>query len=151
MCKPGTPPPAPKTSSTPSNPDDALGFCYYLDLSLTAGQTLSDVPTQQNTNFTASVSPGVRIDGTNWKVTLPAVATSRFYNDVVGGRRDVLFQVGPNLSYSAPPTGPGVPFISFSIAATYNQNFSTLATASWRGVIIQPTLTIAFLPELPPK
>jgi hypothetical protein len=139
--QPGAPKPDPGATSE---------FCYYLDLSLTAGQTVSDAPTQQNTNFTGSVTPGWRIDCTDWKVTLPTAVTSRFYNDVVGGRRDVLFQMGPALSYSKPPTA-GEPYITFSIAATYNQNFSTLAIASWRGVIIQPTLTIAFIPLLPPK
>lgn len=138
-------------SGTPIAGVDTSGFCHYLDWSMTAGQTLSDVPTQQNTNFAGSVTPGWRIRDTDWKVTLPTVVTSRFYNDVVGGRRDVLFQIGPALSYSKPPTGSDEAFISFSIAATYNQNFSTLATASWRGVIIQPTLTIAFIPPRPAK
>ena len=140
----------PKPGVVPGKSDTA-GFCYYIDLSLTAGQTLSDVPTQQNANLVASVTPGWRIDQTDWKLTLPTVVTSRFYNDVVGGRSDVLFQIGPNLSYSKPAMGPGGPFVSFSITATYNQNFSTLSTASWRGVIIQPTLTIAFIPQSPPK
>ena len=129
---------------------DAAGFCYYLDWSLTAGQTLSDVSTQQNTNLAGSVTPGWRIRDTDWKLTLPTVVTSRFYNDVVGSRRDVLFQIGPALSYSKPAMA-GEPYVSFSVAVTYNQNCSTLAAASWRGVIIQPTLTIAFIPLSPPK
>jgi hypothetical protein len=123
------------------------GFPYYLDLSLTAGQTLSDVRTQQNTNIAGSVAPGWRINN-DWCVTLPTVVTTRFYNDVIGGRRDVLFQVGPALSYNK--TGSAGP-VSFSLTTTFNQNYSTLATASWRGVIIQPTLTIAFNPPISPK
>lgn len=144
-----------QTEAQKPDPDapkpDTSGFCHYLDLSLTAGQTLSDVSTQQNTNFTGSATPGWRIDGTDWKVTVPTVVTSRFYNEVVGGRRDVLFQIGPALSYSKPGVVAGQPSVSFSVAATYNQNFSTVTTSSWRGLIIQPTLTIAFIPERPAK
>jgi hypothetical protein len=144
LCKPATS--KPETSQKTEMSPNPGAFCYYLDWSLTAGQTLSDVPTQQNTNFAASVTPGWRIKDTDWKLTLPTVVTSRFYNDVVGGRRDVLFQIGPALSYSKPALA-GRPYITFSLAVTYNQNCSTVAAASWRGVVIQPTLTIALLPE----
>jgi hypothetical protein len=126
------------------------GFCYYTDFSFTVGQTLSNVITQQNTNFTVSATPGWRIRDTDVKLTLPITATTRIYNDVAGGRDDVLFQIGPALTYTPAPfvdsAGNGYSAL-FSMSATYNQNHSTVSTASWRGYIFMPTLTVAFQPK----
>jgi hypothetical protein len=128
------------------------GFCYYADFSFTVGQTLSDVASQQNSNFSVSVTPGWRIPNTDWKLTLPLMATGRIYNDVPSGRDDMLLQIGPALTYAPPPffDGAGVGYSAlFSVSAMYNQNYSTVSTAAWRGYIFMPTLAIAFQP--PPK
>jgi hypothetical protein len=127
------------------------GFCYYADLALTFGQTFSDVATQQNANVTASATPGWRIPGWDWKLTLPMTATARDYENILGGRRDILFQVGPALSYTSPTFYDSLGDVyvaSFSISATYNQNYSSIATDAWHGYIIMPMLTIAYQPAL---
>jgi hypothetical protein len=123
-----------------------LGFCYYLDLALTVGQTFSDVITQQNANVACSVTLGWRVPDSNWKITLPVVATARDYENVLGGRRDVLFQIGPAATYVLPSDKPSAPSLAFSFSVTYNQNYSTLSTAAWHGIVAQPTLTVAFQP-----
>jgi hypothetical protein len=128
------------------------GFCYYADFAFTIGQTFSDVASQQNANFAVSVTPGWRIPNTDFKLTLPMTATARAYENVVGGRNDVLLQIGPALTYAPPPifdAARSTYSVLFSLSATYNQNFSTVSTASWRGYIFMPTLTVAFQP--PPK
>jgi hypothetical protein len=127
------------------------GFCYYLDLALTVGQTFSDVTTQQNANFAGSATFGWRVPESNWKITLPVVATARDYENVLGGRRDVLFQIGPAATYVVPPSSSGAPSFAFALAATYNRNYSTLATATWHGFVVQPSLTVAFQPEVAVK
>jgi len=138
--------------------NDGRGYCYYANFSLTAGQTFSDVKTLQNVNFAASATLGWNIDPA-WSVTLPATATAKSFEDVIGGRRDLLLQLGPVLSY----TGNKVPVIcsaralkespfcadestkfTFSLPVTYYRNYSTLSTAAWSGWVIMPTLTIAF-------
>jgi hypothetical protein len=138
--------------STPPDPNKPvpkvkrLGFCYYLDLALTVGQTFSDVITQQNANVACSVTLGWRVPDSNWKITLPVVATARDYENVLGGRRDVLFQIGPAATYVLPSDKPSAPSLAFSFSVTYNQNYSTLSTAAWHGIVAQPTLTVAFQP-----
>jgi hypothetical protein len=125
------------------------GFCYYADFSLTAGQTLSDVSTQENANITASATPGWRIPDSDWKLTLPMTATARSYENVTGGRRDLLLQIGSALNYTPPPFYDriGDTYVaSLSISATYNQNYSSVVADAWRGYIIMPTLTIAYQP-----
>jgi hypothetical protein len=99
-------------------------------------------------NVAGAATLGWRVDNTNWKVTIPIVATAKDYENVLGARRDVLFQVGPAATYSLPPAQPGEPSFTFSLAATYNRNYSTLSTASWHGYVVQPTLTIAFQPPV---
>jgi hypothetical protein len=128
------------------------GFCYYANLSLTVGQTFSDVQSQQNANVAASVTPGWRIPHSDWNITLPAVATARAYENFPGGRDDVLLQVGPALTYTPDPfRNPTInTSLNFSLSATYNQNFSTVSAAAWHGFIIMPTLTVAFQPPPPP-
>lgn len=128
-----------------------LGFCHYLDLALTVGQTFSDVIAQQNTNVMGSATLGWRVDQTNWKVTLPVSATLKEYENVLGGRQDVLFQAGAAASYTVPPSGAGGPSLLFSLGVTYNRNFSTLSTATWHGFVVQPQLTIAFAPDVSVK
>jgi hypothetical protein len=145
-------PTMPNLSYCSASSSKQFGFRYFADLSLTVGQTLSDVTTQQNTNVAVSVAPGWRINNSDWKLTFPAVATARNYTNVVGGREDLLLQVGPTLSYAnSTPSRPGDPFVMFSLAVTYNQNYSTVAANAWRGFIIQPTLTVAVLPPIAPK
>jgi hypothetical protein len=124
------------------------GYCYYADISVTVGQTFADVPAQENANVAVSVTPGWRINSTDWNLTLPATATARDYQNVAGGRQDLLLQIGPTLTY-APPPFVDTAFISsvlFKLSATYNQNYSTVAKNSWHGIIVMPTLTVAFSP-----
>jgi hypothetical protein len=125
------------------------GFCYYADFSFTVGQSFADVASQQNANVAISVTPGMRLPFTDLKLTLPATVTGRDYEDVIGGREDMLLQIGPALTYSPPPfTGrSGESYtVTFSLPATYNQNYSTVAADAWHGVIVMPTLTVAFQP-----
>ena len=138
------------------------GFCYYLDVAITVGQTFSDQTLQQNANVTASVTPGWRIPDSDWKLTLPIAVTARAYENenasgrqtdfsfgnVAGGRDDLLFQLGAILNYAPPPfLNPFVnTVLNFSASATYNRNYSTLSTAAWHGFIVLPTLTLAFQP-----
>jgi hypothetical protein len=124
------------------------GYCYYADISVTLGQTFADVGTQENANLTVAMTPGWRVDNTDWTVTLPATITARDYQNVVGGRRDVLWQIGPTVAY-APPTFVETAFITsvtFKLSVTYNQNYSTIAKDAWHGIIVMPTLTVAFSP-----
>jgi hypothetical protein len=128
------------------------GFCYYADFALTFGQTLSDVASQENANVTFSVTPGMRVSLTDWKLTLPMAATGKEYEDVVGGRRDTLLQIGPALTYSPPPFNNrygGSYALSFALPVTYSQNYSTVPADAWHGVAVLPTLTIAFQPPSP--
>jgi hypothetical protein len=134
-------------------------FCTYASVSLTAGQSYSDVKTLQNANFAASATLGWNITP-SWSLTLPATATAKNYEDVVGGRRDVLLQVGPVLSYTSAsvalcPPPPATPKefaycadesarFTFSLPVTYYKNYSTISTDAWSGWVIMPTLTIAF-------
>jgi hypothetical protein len=149
-------PPAPartdglNQTKAPSNVK-GLGFCNYLDLALTVGQTFSDVATQQNVSVAGSATLGWRLQNSNWKITLPAVVTARDYENVIGGRRDVLFQIGPAATFTLPPSGNSAPSFMFSLAVNYNQNYSTLSTAAWHGFIVQPTLTLAFQPPVAVK
>ncbi len=137
--------------STESQPKKK-GFCYYADLSLTFGQTFSDVLSQQNANIAASATLGWRVPNTDWKITLPSVATARNYENVPGGRQDLLLQIGPTFTYAPTPPAPepgksnNNPLFSLSLAVTYNQNFSTISAAEWHGVIVKPTFTVAFQP-----
>ena len=137
-------------SCTPKTSDPRQqGFCYYADLSLTVGQTFSDVSIQENANLTVSATPGLRIESTDWKLTLPVVVTERAYEQVVGGRDDVLLQIGAALTYLPAPFYDrfGSAYaVAFSLPVTYNHNYSTLAAAAWHGYIIMPTLTVAFQP-----
>jgi len=127
------------------------GFCFSADFSLTFGQTFSDVASQTNTNLAFSVTPGMRVDRTDWKLTLPLTVTERAYENVAGGRQDTLFQIGPALTYAPPPftdNNGGSYAVTFSLPVTYNQNFSTVPTDAWRGFVVMPTLTVAFQPPI---
>jgi hypothetical protein len=125
-----------------------IGFCYYTDLLLAVGQTFSDMRSQQNANVTASLAPGWRIDNTDLKLALPITATARAYEDVTGGRRDVLLQVGPAVTYTPPPMIDKdlTTSVTFTLSATYNRNYSTITADSWHGLIVMQTLSLAFLP-----
>jgi hypothetical protein len=145
-------------SNVPNGPD-TRSFCHYANFSLTAGQTFSDVTSLQNVNFAASATLGWNITSA-WSLTLPATATAKSFEDVVGGRRDLLLQAGPVLTYSStlnalcpPKSVPDQfdycydehPRFTFSLPVTYYRNYSTLSTAAWSGWVIMPTLTIAFV------
>jgi hypothetical protein len=138
---------------------DSRSFCHYANFSITAGQTFSDVKTLQNVNFAASATLGWNITPA-LSLTLPATATAKSFEDVIGGRRDLLLQAGPVLSYSStldalcPPKSVRDEFnycydehprFTFSLPVTYYRNYSTLSTAAWSGWVIMPTLTIAFV------
>lgn len=126
-----------------------FGYCYYADISVTVGQTFSDVATQENTNVALALTPGWRIRDTDWKLTLPATVTARGYQNVPGGRQDLQLQIGPTLTYAPAPFFIDPAFITsvlFTLSTTYNQNYSTVAKNSWHGIIVMPTLTVAFAP-----
>jgi hypothetical protein len=127
-----------------------IGFCYYADMSLTVGQTFSDVRTLQNANVAAAVTPGWRIPDTDLKLTLPTTVTARAYEDVPGGRRDVLFQIGPAITYTPPPLldKSVTASLNFTLSATYNQNYSTIAADAWHGLVVLETITVALQPRL---
>jgi hypothetical protein len=120
-------------------------FCYYANLSVTAGESFSDVKTLQNANVSLTGTIGWRPDHTNWNLSLQAMATGKDYEDVVGGRRDLLLQIGPNLTYNTAITiAQQAAMLTFTLPVTYYKNYSTLSTAAWSGLIIMPTLSIAF-------
>lgn len=121
-------------------------FCHFANLSLTVGQSFSDVTTQQNFNVAGAGSVGWRIDSA-WTVSLQGMATGKEYENLVGGRQDLLLQGGPVLSYSSTPVTISTTekmSVSFSLPITYYRNYSTLAPAAWSGLVIQPTLSVAF-------
>jgi hypothetical protein len=145
-------------------------FCYYANVSFTAGQTFSDVIPLENVNFAASVTLAWNINS-DWSLTLPATATAKDYEHVVGGRRDLQLQVGPVLTYSSPNKLPlncqikddpkksdpcydhqeNIAY-TFKLPISYYKNYSTLSTAAWSGWVILPTLSISFnWSELKPK
>lgn len=145
------------SSGTPCVTSDTK-FCYYANLSMTAGQSFSDVRTLENVNFAASATLGWNINGSNWSLTLPATATAKDYEHVVGGRRDLQLQAGPALMYSSQQvplscakdtmyaalcSEESISF-TFKLPVTYYKNYSTLSTAAWSGWVIMPTLTITF-------
>lgn len=116
-------------------------FCDFASVFLNVGQSFSDVPTQQNFNVAESATIGRRIDG-DWTIQLQGTATGKEYEHVVGGRQDLLLQVGPALTYIHQYSDYA---ISFQLPVTYYKNYSTLSAAAWSGLVIQPTLSIAFL------
>jgi hypothetical protein len=77
--------------------------------------------------------------------------TPRYFEYVTGGRRDIMVQGGPLLTY-APASmkifanSNTTQSVSFSLPVNYFQNYSTVAKYSWGGLVIQPTLTVAFAP-----
>lgn len=142
---------APCMPGSSSSASAAGNFCYYMDSSITVGQTFSDTITLQNANVAAAVTLGARIDRTDWTVAGQAMVTGRFYENVPGGRQDVLVQGGPVFTYSAAAVqlfGDTKQQISFSLPINYYQNYSTVSKDSWGGLIIQPTITIAFVPPI---
>lgn len=117
-------------------------FCDFANVSLNVGQSFSDVATQQNFNVAGSAAIGKRIDG-NWTIQLQGTVTGKEYEHVAGGRQDLLLQVGPVLTYVY--TSPHkTRSVTFQLPVTYYQNYSTLSAAAWSGLVVQPTLTIAF-------
>jgi hypothetical protein len=144
---------APAGQDKAQQPDKTKsGFCYYADFSLTVGQTFSDQITQENANVAASATLGKRFDKTDFKLALQTTVTEKTYEYFPGGRQDLQLQIGPTLSYAPSASNLSTDgnsitsAVAFSLTATYNQNYSTVAAAAWRGVIVQPTLTIAFQP-----
>ncbi len=113
-------------------------FCHYANLSLTVGQSFSDVLSQQNFNVAGSATLGWRMTS-ELTLALQAMATAKDYEDFVGGRRDLLLQVGPALTYV--PTNN---LFTFMLPVSYYKNYSTVSAAAWSGLVVTPTLTIAF-------
>jgi len=132
-----------KLAEDTAKPGQKVGasFCYYIDVSATVGHTSSDVSLQENTNFGVSATLGDRIAHTDLVALLATAASGKVYDSVPGGRRDLLLQIGPKLQFS-PAAG-----VSTSIAASYNQNSSTVAAAAWHGWIVQTQLSVAFTPK----
>ncbi|HEV2956393.1 MAG TPA: hypothetical protein VGX95_09750 [Xanthobacteraceae bacterium] len=120
------------------------GYCYYANISVTAGQTFSDVPTLQNANVALAGTVSTRFDHTDWVLSLAGTATAKNFENVPRGRQDLLLQVGPQLAYTPSKC------LSFSVSATYYRNYSSLTTAAWNGLIVQPTLTVNFGVDPPP-
>jgi hypothetical protein len=131
---PGCRPWAKPDPSKPLQP----GYCYFANISVTAGQTFSDVPTLQNTNVALSGTVSKRFDQTDWVLSVAGTATAKSFENVPGGRQDLQLQLGPQASYSPSKC------VSFSLSVTYYRNYSTLATAAWNGFIVQPQLTVNF-------
>jgi len=128
--------------STRLNPKpDAASFCYYADVSVTLGHTSSDSSLQENTNFGVAATLGDRIAGTDLVAMLATSASSKVYDSVPGGRRDVLLQIGPRLQFSPASA------VSTSIGVAYNRNYSNVTAAAWHGWIVQSALTYAFAPQ----
>jgi hypothetical protein len=123
---------------------ESPGFCYFANLALTPGQTFSDVASLQNANLAASATLGKRFDDTNFVLALATTVTGKAFENVPGGRQDLLLQIGPTLAYSANKC------FNASLAVTYNRNYSSLRTAVWNGFIVQPTLNVIFPVEPPP-
>jgi hypothetical protein len=128
-------------------------FCDFASLSLNVGQSFADVVTQENVNAAGSVAIGRKFDQTDWSLSVQAAATAKHYEHFVGGRDDLLLQVGPGLNYSAPSIAlfngafKGIvdtEQVTFSLPVTYYKNYSTVSAAQWSGWIIMPTLTVAF-------
>ncbi|HLJ01280.1 MAG TPA: hypothetical protein VKT76_16325, partial [Bradyrhizobium sp.] len=92
--------PCPGATKPPSPSDN---FCYYMDVSLTVGQTFSAVSTLQNANVAVSATVGKRFTP-EWTLAGQAMITSRAYENVPGGRQDFLLQSGPLLTYAPAPT-----------------------------------------------
>ncbi len=123
-------------------------YCYYADLSLTLGQTVSDQVALQNFSAAAVASLGRRIENSNWNFVLQTTLTERAYEDVAGGRNDFQVQVGPTLSYAGTIAALNNAPFTFSLPVTYTENISTIEKDTWQGVVVVPTLTLAFQSEL---
>jgi hypothetical protein len=121
-------------------------FCYFADAYLNIAHTFSDVKTQENTSIAGSLTLGRRVENSNWKLTMQTTLTEKIYVDVPVGRRDLMLQIGPMLSYSHPavPTPLGSVMLTFNLPVTYTNNESSLAAAEWHGWVIMPTLTLSY-------
>jgi len=122
------------------------GFCNYIDVSFTVGRTFADVETLENVNAALEVNVGHRLDGTDLKFAVKTTLTGKHFENVPGGREDRQLQVAPTLTYSPPPlkTAEGNFAPTFTVPVTYTVNNSTLAKAEWHGVVVMPTLTLAW-------
>jgi len=120
--------------------NNAAGNCIYADLSVGLGQTFSDQPTQANANVAAGGTLGFRINKTDLVLTIPTIVTGKTYETFAGGRRDLVLQTGPALSWTPNQ------WVTASLAITYYDQYSSVTAAAWHGWIIQPTLSITFDP-----
>lgn len=155
ICMPGSSSPISSSlvTKSPTQQQPVGNFCYYADFSITLGQTFSDVATLQNANVAAAATLGARINNTDWTIAGQTMVTGRLYENVAGGRQDVLLQGGPVFTYAAAAMqlfkgSDTMEQISFSLPINYYQNYSTVSKDSWGGLIIQPTLTVAFVPPI---
>lgn len=131
-------------------------FCNYADFSITGGQTFSDTPTLQNINLALASTVGMRIKETGWTIAGQVTLTGRAYENVPGGRQDFLVQAGPVFTYAFANSSHKTDASSwsnsciFQLPINYFQNYSTVTKDAWSGLIIQPTLTISFMPPPSP-
>jgi hypothetical protein len=117
---------------------DQYNFCHYANIALAVGQTFSDVTSLQNANLAAAATLGERFNHTDFVLSITGTATGKTFENVPGGRQDLLLQIGPTLTYTPSQ------YIQASLPVTYNQNYSSVSAAAWHGVVVQPTLTIIF-------
>ena len=103
-----------RTKLKPDRDSDA--FCYYADVNLSVGHTSSDNRLQENTNFGISTTLGDRIRDTDLVAALATSVSGKVYDNVPGGRSDVLLQIGPKLVFA-----PAAAILT-SLGVTYNRN-----------------------------
>lgn len=120
---------------------DFAAFCYYSDVNLSVGHTSSDNRLQENTNFGVSTTLGDRIRDTDLTAALAASMSGKVYDNVPGGRRDLLLQIGPKLVFAPAST------ILTSLGVTYNKNYSSVAAAEWHGWVVQSMVQFTFTPK----
>jgi hypothetical protein len=117
-------------------------FCYYLDLAATLAHTIASPSFLNNSSATLSATAGYRVPDTFLTLAMAGSVSGKTYHNAVGGREDVFLQFGPRIGY-APNQ-----HVNLNLAASYNENFSTLGPARWSGWIIQPTLSVSLYPDI---
>jgi hypothetical protein len=119
-------------------------FCTSADLSVAIGQTFSDLGTQQNANLAVAGTLYQRINETDFTVGLQVIATGKTYETYRGGRRDIVFQEGPLIRFTPTPDPRSKLSVSMALAVNFFQQHSTVAANSWRGIVVQPSVTVRF-------
>lgn len=120
---------------TPDKKTEA--FCRYADLTASVGRTLSDLPSLQNYNAGVSATVGYRMPDSNNTISFVTSIGNKYYENAPTQRNDVLLQLGPKFDTAINK------YVSASLSATYNVNFSTLGDARWQGLVMLARLTVA--------